>query len=601
MFNYFSKKYDIVLLTNFRSVFGTICIEKLHLNHLDFFTYILTNNPYTIKDDLPQDKHIVPCDIKSNMSMLFHDRTIDIAQSTKSEYQEIKSIDSKLFLKIIEKKPKAIVLGDAPIIDAESIALANKYNIPIINLHAAELPMYRGNYSTYAMVKENQKLCMTYHLVEKEIDAGKILGKFFIEKELTRFDTYFTAERKLYIYGIEKFFNNFDIYLQNTHADTSSEQVMYPVVSVSQEDRDTIKRNFKLYLEKAYHIKQEKISIQTSMLQNLAFNSKLSNEILNTKIEQSSDIGKLTQQIYLDFEDDLLESDKKFGLFHVDSSPIYKKNTLLDTLPNNIKYPNDKTWSIILSHDVDMIPESVDVIKKAFLLEKKYNVTSTYLLASLESLEKRHEHDPTYILDSAMCRELIYMIAANNHEIGIHGSFDSYTNCSLLQKEKQRLEAFIGMEVKSIRQHFLNFRKEETPYLQNMAGFVIDSSLGFPTDVGIRNGYDSPFHFYDCREKNNIDILTVPYLIMDQNILWNELLENSSHEEKLQYLITLINKAKHNGTTVILDWHLHTIELEGWWEIYDDILNYISHDDTCAVMNMEQFYYAYTLLNETKA
>jgi hypothetical protein len=323
----------------------------------------------------------------------------------------------------------------------------------------------------------------------------------------------------------------------------------------------------------------------------------MSLENIETNLEKSLDINCLVSNLSLEFEDKLSEEDKKFGLFHVNASSVYKDSELSEVLPNKIIYPDERKWSVILSHDVDMIPDLFSTVKKALEIEKKYNVTSTYLLASLKSLDTRHEHDPTYVLESNMTKELIYLIAANNHEIGIHGSFDSYNDIGLLKEEKRRLEDFVGMEIKSIRQHFLNFDRMKTPFIQDDLGFAIDSSLGFPSDVGVRTGYNAPLHFYDTKKSTNIDLLTIPYLIMDQNILWNEALENSSYEDKLQYLIMLLDKAKKDGAPIILDWHLHTIELDEWWDIYDDILKYISQDESCAVMNMEQFYYSYSLLN----
>lgn len=52
--------------------------------------------------------------------------------------------------------------------------------------------------------------------------------------------------------------------------------------------------------------------------------------------------------------------------------------------------------------------------------------------------------------------------------------------------EKDRLETFIGIEVKSIRQHYLNFHRLITPTIQEESGFIIVSSIGFPGNFGLR-------------------------------------------------------------------------------------------------------------------
>jgi len=586
-------KNKIILLTNFRSVFGNICIENLYKFNIKSAIYVLKNNTYKLDQVKKKSKSFFSSFFKNKIqdgALFFHDDTIQFLEECNINYNIENQFDINMFKKIVKEKPKAIVLGDSPIITKDCVELAKQHNIPIINLHAAKLPKYRGNYSTYAMVKDNQKLCMSYHLVNEKIDAGQIIGKYYLNAEiLNEFDTFFTAERKLYIYGIEEFFRDLDKYISNVD-DTNTSNMKYDCVDVSTDDRDDIKLNFKKYLENVYKIKINSLS-KLEYINNI-LTKNIKSKQLNIKNTQ-----EIFEQLSLEFEDKFCEDDKKYGLFHCNSSSIYKQVNILNEPQLNIKYPNNKKWCVILSHDVDIIPNSTEKIKKAFEIENKYNVSSTYLLASLNSLDSRHEYDPTYILDDPMTKELIYYIAANNHEIGLHGSFNSYNDIKLLKEEKRRLEEFICMEVKSTRQHYLNFDRIQTPHIHHEAGFVIDSTLGFPTDVGIRTGYGAPFYFYDTQNKNNFQTLEIPYLIMDQNILWNERLKNKTYAEKLEYFKNLLKKAKDNNIPVILDWHLHTIEIDEWWDIYDDILRYLSDDNTCTMMNMEQFYYAYSLLN----
>ena len=46
---------------------------------------------------------------------------------------------------------------------------------------------------------------------------------------------------------------------------------------------------------------------------------------------------------------------------------------------------------------------------------------------------------------------------------------------------------------------------------------------------------------------------------MDQNIFFNERLENSLYDQKLKYFIKRIDYARRNNSVVVLDWHVHTI------------------------------------------
>lgn len=83
---------------------------------------------------------------------------------------------------------------------------------------------------------------------------------------------------------------------------------------------------------------------------------------------------------------------------------------------------------------------------------------------------------------------------------------------------------------------------------------------------------------------------------MDQNIFFNERLENSSYDQKLKFFIERIDYARRNNSVVVLDWHVHTIR-NGWWKIYKDILKYVTSDNSCFVTTLENFYYTYKTLS----
>lgn len=587
----YNKTPNIAFLTNYRSCFGNICMDKIHKYHVNTDIYIISNNPYQLqRKDKPflrkiKNKLLLRKKKTDRSYLEYHDRTIDYAEALNRDFKIIQHIDIDLFKRILNKKPEAIVLGDAPIIPKECVAFAKRHNIPIFNMHAAELPEYRGNYATYAMVRDGLPLCMTYHCIDESIDEGQIVDKYYLDPEVVcNEDTFFSLERKLYVNGIDTFFKNIHTYINAYHnKNLIQPSKKYPLVSISIDDKNSIKRNFSNYLQKAYKQETQYYSLEVGSQYNVNIND----------FEDDETACRLN----LCFENDLDPKLKKFGLFHNQASHIYTDSKIDKFNKKQMYLPGGKTWSVVLSHDVDIIPANFDHVKKIFEIENKFNVTSTFLLAALESLDKRHEHDPTYILDDTMTKELIYYIVANNHEIGLHGSLDSYENLQLLEEEKNRLESFIGMEIKSIRQHFLNFDRAITPDIQEKNGFIIDSTLGFPSDLGLRSSMSKPYFLYDYENESNHKLLTLPYLIMDQNIFWNESLEDASYSQRLKYLIDKVEYAKKYQSVVVLDWHLHTIELNEWWDVYHDILEHLKKDETCAIMNMEQFYYAYMALN----
>lgn len=581
----------LIVLTNYRSVFGSICINSLYKNGFDFLPYIIDNNPYRISK---QNNKVVFFDkIKSifrhkqkNSYLEFNDNTIKYCKFLGASFKLVCKIDEDLFNDILSYKPNAVILADVPIIAKEYINMLDSAGIKMFNMHAADLPRYRGNYATYAMIRDGLPLTITLHTIDEKIDKGNIVDKFILDKKHVKSnDTFFSLERKLYTYGIDYFMGNMKKYILNIDNFANIDNNDYLLVCVTLEERNNIKCNFADYLYKAYGISQDTDGVLEGALKNISQDA-------------CAELPSLTSRLNLSFEDNIVGDDtRKFGLLHCDSSKIYTDYAIDKINKKPLILPNNKKWCVVLSHDVDIIPD-LSAVKYIFDLENKFGVSSTFLLAAQESYEKRHEYDPTYLLDEPLTKELIYYIVANNHEIGLHGSYRSYNDFELLISEKNRLETFVGMEVKSIRQHYLNFDRLITPKIQEQSGFIIDSSLGFPSNFGIRSSISRPYHMFSYDNGRNYNILMLSYLIMDQNIFFNEEIEKSSYNKKLEYLIERVNYAKQNNSVVVLDWHIHTAQMDGWWQIYSDILKYITSDKDCFITTMENFYYTYKTLND---
>ena len=70
--------------------------------------------------------------------------------------------------------------------------------------------------------------------------------------------------------------------------------------------------------------------------------------------------------------------------------------------------------------------------------------------------------------------------------VGLHPSYFTMTNASLLKKEKLRLEGIINMPIQRSRQHYLRFSLPET--YQNLIDLEVeeDYSMGYASNVGFR-------------------------------------------------------------------------------------------------------------------
>ena len=92
-----------------------------------------------------------------------------------------------------------------------------------------------------------------------------------------------------------------------------------------------------------------------------------------------------------------------------------------------------------------------------------------------------------YKLHNKKLVETIKYLDKEGWEIGVHGSYNSFNNKELLQKEKSRIEAIVEHEIIGIRQHYLNWDKN-TWQIQKELGFKYDSTWGVTEGIGLKEG-----------------------------------------------------------------------------------------------------------------
>ncbi len=161
-----------------------------------------------------------------------------------------------------------------------------------------------------------------------------------------------------------------------------------------------------------------------------------------------------------------------------------------------------------------------------------------------------------YKLDDSRVREVIRGLDGNGWEIGLHGSYQSYSNEQLLLHEKKLIEEITGHEVQGIRQHYLNVN-ENTWNIQKKVGFKYDSSLGYTRDIGFKDGIITPF------QPMGDEFLVFPLSIMDSCFM-----QDPDRDRKLSIIMEQVEKS--NGVLVI-NWHsnnFNDFEYPGYADTY---------------------------------
>ena len=209
--------------------------------------------------------------------------------------------------------------------------------------------------------------------------------------------------------------------------------------------------------------------------------------------------------------------------------------------------------------------------------EAERNIRSTYFF-----LEKDGKYDNSrYSFQEPRIRKLMAELAAQGHEIGIHGTMQSWDDPGALNSTLERLRAVSPDTVSGIRQHYLRFKPGLTASLQAKAGLLYDASLGFSEHDGFRFAYCWPHKFFDFKKQQILDLWEIPLTLMDVSHFYKRGLDMEQSREAVKVLSDEVVRFK--GIFSLL-WHnsfFNEREFPGITEHYTWIL------DHCRSQGME--------------
>ncbi len=176
-----------------------------------------------------------------------------------------------------------------------------------------------------------------------------------------------------------------------------------------------------------------------------------------------------------------------------------------------IKWKEDAPYAVCLTHDVDRLvkqwyhyivyckkgikvqihslhekvkgDEPYNNIKRIAELEISYGARSTFLFLNESHKELSVNFLGRYSIESDHVVEKIQWLDEHGFEIGLHGSYYSFNNATLLKHEKFVLENIVGHPIVSTRQHFLNY-DNNTLKLHKSLGLKYDSTVGNKKTTG---------------------------------------------------------------------------------------------------------------------
>ncbi len=264
---------------------------------------------------------------------------------------------------------------------------------------------------------------------------------------------------------------------------------------------------------------------------------------------------------------------KKFNYqatIDIDSAFAYKHKGLLRVMGGLIKSllspPELKNRiQVLLNKQTDPF----DTFEYQFKIHKKYNIKPIYFFL----LGDYALNDKNIAAKNQTFQSLIKSIA-DYYPIGIHPSYHSNKDVSILKTEIKRLKTITHKDIIKSRQHFLKLNLPDT-YRNLIANDIEeDYTMGYAEQVGFRASICNPYYFYDIDTEAATRLKIIPFAMMEATFQYYI---KTDVDETSKIITNLINEVKKVNGTFVSVWHNESLSDKGIWQnwqkIYESMLS----------------------------
>jgi hypothetical protein len=163
-----------------------------------------------------------------------------------------------------------------------------------------------------------------------------------------------------------------------------------------------------------------------------------------------------------------------------------------------------------------------------------------------------HRRDPNYKLHQMETH--LHDARRKGFSVAVHGSYTSVIGGNTLTSEGKALAQIVPSGLPGNRQHYLRFDQHARLYDEiQKAGFLFDSTLGFPDRAGFRNGASFAFPPYDFRKEQSHQFLEIPLALMDGNVEATSRINRQSPQQVADDVLTQSRNYGWGGIAAL--WH----------------------------------------------
>jgi hypothetical protein len=183
-----------------------------------------------------------------------------------------------------------------------------------------------------------------------------------------------------------------------------------------------------------------------------------------------------------------------------------------------------------------------------------------------------------YELQNEEIKKLLLKIDSYGHEIGVHGSYQSFNDAEKICSQKKRLEDFlekigIDRKVEGNRQHYLRLDVSVTPDLLEKAGFKYDSSGGFADSPGFRFGTAKEFSMWSWATRKKLKLKQRPLICMECSVIAENYLALGYSLKARELMAGLKAKSLYYNGNFVLLWHNSSLQSKSEKEMFVEIIN----------------------------
>ena len=254
--------------------------------------------------------------------------------------------------------------------------------------------------------------------------------------------------------------------------------------------------------------------------------------------------------------------------YDIDIAYAYKHKGLARNLGGFLKSPSLERIKVLSGFGKDPF----DTYDWLNALHKKFKLKPVYffLVAANNGLYDKN------ILPAKKAMRQLVKNHVKKYSLGIHPSWKSGDDDTLLKKEKQQLEAMSESAIVASRQHYIRFNLPQGYRRLLEAGITDDYSMGYGSINGFRASVAASFNWYDLEQEEETGLRIHPFCFMEANSFYEQKLTAAKAFEELMQYYTICKKV--NGTLITI-WHNNFLGADklykGWGEMYESFLNKI--------------------------